>query len=63
MRDLTDLIEQRGNPGMTVKMTALRLLSMRSVASCGEIYVEWQYISPRPLRNGKVERLASPPVG
>src|SRR5690606_31310599 len=40
------------------------LTSNAVLSWCGEIGVEWHYIAPgKPMQNGYVERLASPPFG
>ncbi len=64
VRELTELIAQRGKPGMIVSDNGTELTSNAVLAWCGEIGVEWHYIAPgRPMQNGYVERLASPPFG
>jgi putative transposase len=64
VRELTELIAQRGKPGMIVSDNGTELTSNAVLAWCGELGVEWHYIAPgRPMQNGYVERLASPPFG
>ena len=64
VRELADLIAERGKPGMIVSDNGTELTSNAVLAWCGEIGVEWHYIAPgRPMQNGYVERLASPPFG
>ena len=59
VRELTELIAQRGKPGMIVSDNGTELTSNAVLAWCGEIGVEWHYIAPgRPMQNGYVERLA-----
>lgn len=56
MRELTELIAQRGKPGMIVSDNGTELTSNAVLAWCGEIGVEWHYIAPgRPMQNGYVE--------
>ncbi len=60
VRELTQLIDQRGKPAMIVSDNGTELTSNAVLAWCGEIGVEWHYIAPgRPMQNGYVERLAS----
>ena len=64
LRELTQLIAQRGKPGMIVSDNGAGLTSNAVLAWCGQIGVEWHYIAPgKPMQNGYVERLASPPFG
>ena len=64
VRELTELIAQRGKPGMIVSDNGTELTSNAVLAWCGELGVEWHYIAPgRPMQNGYVERLAPPPYG
>ncbi|PZP20322.1 MAG: IS3 family transposase [Kocuria rhizophila] len=56
VRELTELIAQRGKPGMIVSDNGTELTSNAVLAWCGEIGVEWHYIAPgRPMQNGYVE--------
>tara|TARA_R100001198_G_scaffold97042_1_gene91567 strand:- start:1692 stop:2507 length:816 start_codon:yes stop_codon:yes gene_type:complete len=56
VRELTQLIEQRGKPGMIVSDNGTELTSNAVLAWCGEIGVEWHYIAPiRPTQNAYVE--------
>jgi len=49
-RELTELIAQRGRPGMIVSDNGTELTSNAVLASCGEIGIEWHYIAPgRPM--------------
>ena len=53
MRELTELIAQRGKPGMIVSDNGTELTSNAVLAWCGEVGVEWHYIAPgRPMQNG-----------
>lgn len=64
MRELTRLIEKRSKPGMIVSDNGTELTSNAVLAWCGQRGVEWHYIAPgKPMQNGYVERLASPPFG
>ena len=56
VRELTELIAQRGKPGMIVSDNGTELTSNAVLAWCGQIGVEWHYIAPgRPMQNGYVE--------
>jgi transposase InsO family protein len=56
VRELTDLIAERGKPGMIVSDNGTELTSNAVLAWCGEIGVEWHYIAPgKPMQNGYVE--------
>ncbi|MCC4234097.1 IS3 family transposase [Sphingobium soli] len=56
VRELTELIAQRGKPGMIVSDNGTELTSNAVLAWCGEMQVEWHYIAPgRPMQNGYVE--------
>ena len=46
VRELTELIERRGKPGMIVSDNGTELTSNAVLAWCGEIGVEWHYIAP-----------------
>lgn len=55
MRDLTDLIAERGKPGMIVCDNGTELASNADLTWCGEIGVEWHYIARgKPMHNGDV---------
>jgi len=57
VRELTDLIAERGKPGMIVSNNGTELTSNAVLAWCGEIGIEWHYIAPgKPMQNGCVER-------
>ena len=56
VRELTELIAQRGRPGMIVSDNATELTSNAVLAWCGQMQVEWYYIAPgRPMQSGYVE--------
>lgn len=56
VRELTQLIAQRGKPGMIVSDNGTELTSNAVLAWCGQIGVEWHYIAPgKPMQNGYVE--------
>jgi len=56
VRELTELIAERGKPGMIVSDKGTELTSNAVLAWCGEIGVEWHYIAPgKPMQNGYVE--------
>jgi len=56
VRELAELIAQRGKPGMIVSDNGTELTSNAVLAWYGEIGVEWHYIAPgRPMQNGYVE--------
>ena len=56
VRELTELIAQRGKPGMIVSDNGTELTSNAVLAWCGEIGVEWHYIAPgKPMQNGFCE--------
>jgi len=54
--EVTDLIADRGKPGMIVSDNGIELTSNAVLAWCGEIGVEWHYIAlGKPMHNGYVE--------
>ena len=56
VRELTELIAQRGKPGMIVSDNGTELTSNAVLAWCGEMGVEWHYIAPgKPMQNGFCE--------
>ena len=56
VRELTQLIKQRGEPGMIVSDNGTEQTSNAVLAWCGELGVEWHYIAPgRPMQDGYVE--------
>jgi transposase InsO family protein len=56
VRELTQLIAERGKPGMIVSDNGTELTSNAVLAWCGQIGVEWHYIAPgKPMQNGYVE--------
>jgi transposase InsO family protein len=56
VRELTDLIAERGKSGKIVSDNGTELTSNAVLAWCGEIGVEWHYIAPgKPMQNGYVE--------
>jgi putative transposase len=56
VRELTDLIAQRGKPGMIVSDNGTELTSNAVLAWCGEARVEWHYTTPgKPTQNAFVE--------
>ncbi|MDM7929643.1 MAG: IS3 family transposase [Blastomonas fulva] len=56
VRELTQLIAQRGKPGMIVSDNGTELTSNAVLAWCGQSGVEWHYIAPgKPMQNGYVE--------
>ncbi|WP_334181465.1 IS3 family transposase [Novosphingobium sp.] len=56
VRELSDLIAERGKPGMIVSDNGTELTSNAVLAWCGEVGVEWHYIAPgKPMQNGYVE--------
>src|SRR5690606_32641048 len=46
VRELTELIAERGKPGMIVSDNGTELTSNAVLAWCGQIGVEWHYIAP-----------------
>ncbi len=56
VRELAELIAQRGKPGLIVSDNGTELTSNAVLAWCGEIGVEWHYIAPgKPMQNGFCE--------
>ncbi|WP_156416671.1 MULTISPECIES: IS3 family transposase [unclassified Sphingopyxis] len=56
VRELTQLIAQRGKPGMIVSDNGTELTGNAVLAWCGQSGVEWHYIAPgKPMQNGYVE--------
>ena len=56
VRELADLIAERGKPGMIVSDNGTELTSNAVLAWCGEAGIVWHYIAPgRPMQNGYVE--------
>ena len=56
VRELDDLIAERGRPGMIVSDNGTELTSNAVLAWCGEAGITWHYIAPgRPMQNGYVE--------
>ena len=56
VRELADLIAERGKPGMIVSDNGTELPSNAVLAWCGEAGVEWHYITPgKPMQNGFCE--------
>ena len=56
VRELADLIAERGKPGMIVSDNGTELTSNAVLAWCGEAGVEWHYITPgKPMQNGFCE--------
>ncbi|PHR12968.1 MAG: IS3 family transposase [Sphingopyxis sp.] len=56
VRELAELIAERGKPGMIVSDNGTELTSNAVLAWCGEMGVEWHYIAPgKPMQNGFCE--------
>ena len=56
VRELTDLIAERGKPKMIVSDNGTELTSNAVLAWSGDAGVEWHYIAPgKPTQNGFVE--------
>lgn len=56
VRELTDLIAERGKPGMIVSDNGTELTSNAVLVWCGEARVEWHYTMPgKPTQNAFVE--------
>ncbi len=61
VRELTELIERRGQPDMIVSDNGTGLTSNAVPAWCEALGIEWHYSAPgRPMQNGYVERLQWP---
>jgi putative transposase len=55
-RELTDLVAERGRPGMIVSDNGTELTSNAVLSWAGEAKVAWHYIAPgKPTQNGFVE--------
>jgi putative transposase len=58
VRELAQLIAQRGKPGVIVSDHGTEINSNAVLAWCVQIDVEWHYIAPsKPIENGHVESL------
>ena len=56
VRELTDLVAERGKPTMIVSDNGTKLTSNEVLAWSGDVGVEWHYIAPgKPSQNGFVE--------
>ena len=56
VRELTDLIRQRGKPGMIVSDNGTELTCNAVLAWCSEAMINWHYIAPgKPMQNGYAE--------
>ena len=56
VRELAELIAERGKPGTIVSDNGTELTSNAVLAWCSEIGVEWHYIAPgKPMQNGFCE--------
>ena len=56
VRELADLIRQRGKPGMIVSDNGTELTCNAVLAWCHEAEINWYYIAPgKPMQNGYVE--------
>jgi putative transposase len=56
VRELTELIAQRGKPGMIVSDNGTELTSNAVLVWCGEAGIEWHYTMPgKPTQNAFVE--------
>lgn len=56
VRELSDLIAERGKPGLIISDNGTELTSNAVFAKCGEVGVEWHYIAPgKPMQNGYAE--------
>ncbi len=52
VRALTDLIKQRGKPGMVASDNGTELTCNAMLAWCSEARINWHYIAPgKPMRN------------
>ena len=60
VRELTDLIAERGKPWMIVSDNGTELTSNAVLAWCGEVGVEWHYIAPRkPMQKTATSRAST----
>lgn len=56
VREIADLIAERGKPGTIVSDNGTELTNNAVLAWCGELGVEWHYIAPgKPMQNGFCE--------
>jgi putative transposase len=56
VRELAELVAERGAPRMIVSDNGTELTSNAVLSWCGETGIEWHYIQPgRPMQNGYVE--------
>lgn len=56
VRELTELVAERGTPKMIVSDNGTELTSNAVLSWSGEAKIEWHYIAPgRPMQNGYVE--------
>ncbi len=56
VRELAELIRQRGKPGMIVSDNGTELTCNAVLAWCSEARINWHYIAPgKPMQNGFVE--------
>jgi transposase InsO family protein len=56
VRELAELIRQRGKPGMIVSDNGTELTCNAVLAWCGEDGISWHYIAPgKPMQNGYAE--------
>src|SRR3546814_9047279 len=57
VRELNELIAERGKPAVIVSDNGTEFTSNTVLAWCGEIRLEWHYIAPgKPMQNGYCER-------
>jgi transposase InsO family protein len=64
VRELTSLMGRRGKPYTVVRDNGTGLTLSAILRRLQELRVQWHYIAPgKPMQNGFVERLASPPSG
>src|SRR3546814_7290328 len=56
VRELNELIAERGKPAVIVSDNGTEFTSNTVLAWCGEIRLEWHYIAPgKPMQNGYCE--------